>query len=62
VEEEKLPFSSRYQLQQTRTAPYTTATYKHFKPEKPKATQNKIIKKCKCTSSSSFADYSEIQI
>jgi hypothetical protein len=61
--EEDLPFPtffSRFQPQQTRTVPYTTATCKHFKPQKLKATQNKLWQKFNCRSSS-FEDKKYVQ-
>jgi hypothetical protein len=51
--------TSRCQPQHTRTATYTTAFCKHFKPQKTKATQNKLIPEFCCESSSSFAQYSK---
>jgi hypothetical protein len=38
------------------------STCNQSKPQKPKATQNKLTLKCNCTSSSSFAQFLKIQL
>ncbi len=53
--------TSRSQPQHTRTATYTTASCKQPKPQTTKATKNKLIQKCICESSSSFAQSLKIQ-
>jgi hypothetical protein len=52
--------ASRCQPQQTRTATYTNASYRHFKVQKLKATKNKLIPEFCTESSSSFEQISKI--